>query len=137
LNVAIRRRAVFHESEWLEITMKLFAFLLLSCLSRAAVASSGTIAGTVAGISGAPVSNGSVDVTINGVGYGNWPLDAQGTFNQIVTWAGAGSASCTVHTNAPDYVDQSSMQSLAASGTVNFVFSLTPADVLFADGFEL
>ena len=116
--------------------MKLFAFLLLSCLSGAAVANSGTIAGTVAGMSGAPVSNGSVDVTINGVGYGNWSLDAQGAFNHVVTWVGATPASCTVHTNAPDYVDQSSMQSLAASGSVYFVFSLTPADVLFADSFE-
>jgi len=116
--------------------MKLVAFLLLTCLSPAAVANSGTIAGTVAGTSGAPVSNGSVDVTINGAAYGNWPLDAQGAFSNIVTWVGATPANCSVHTNAPNYVDQDSMQLLASDGSIYFVFSLAPADVLFADGFE-
>ena len=116
--------------------MKLFAFLVLSCLSGVAVANSGTVAGTVAGMSGAPVSNGSVDVTINGVDYGNWPLDAQSVFDNVVTWVGATPATCSVHTNAPDYVDQDSMQQLASGGSVYFVFSLAPADVLFADGFE-
>jgi hypothetical protein len=116
--------------------MRVVFALLLACLSDSVVADSGTVSGTVTGLSGAPVSNGSVDVTINGVAYGNWPLDAQGAFNNVVAWAGASTANCSVHTNAPDYVDQSSMQSLAPAGSVYFVFSLAPADVLFADGFE-
>lgn len=116
--------------------MRLLIALLATCVNASVFANSGTIQGTVAGISGAPVVNGSVDVAINGAVYGTWLLDDQGAFSNIVSWVGSTPASVAVHTNAPYYVDQTVVQSLSDGGLSDFEIRLAPADVLFADGFE-
>ena len=117
--------------------MKPFATVVLLSACACAHASSGMVHGTVTTTSGQPITNGSIQFTVNGVNASPVPIDNLGTYSKIVTWQGAASAACIIQATSPGFVDQINNATVQPGGSTesDFILAIDP-DYIFSADFE-